>query len=299
MAECLRPWPRVRWTPGYRSRDVIDRRGARPGGKGAGGLLLLLPILLRSPLGWLVLAALVVGYLFFGRGTGPVEEAPRGATAEHAGGGTVDPQAAFVGFVLDDVQSTWSKLFAEAGVPYARAKLVLFTDATPTACGYGTSATGPFYCPADQRVYLDLGFFRELAQRMGARGDFAQAYVIAHEIGHHVQNLLGTTERMKVPRALREGPAGASVRLELQADCLAGVWARGTQERDLLEAGDLEEAMTAASAVGDDRMQRRATGTVSPDAFTHGTSAQRSRWFRRGLEGGSVKACDTFAAPEL
>jgi predicted metalloprotease len=288
----------MRWTPGHRSPDVIDRRGEPRGRGGLGWIGFLLPLLVRSPFGWVILALLAVGYLFF-RGAGEVADRPQVTTGEHAGGGQADAQAAFVGFVLDDVQETWSKLFTQAGIPYERAKLVLFTDATPTACGYGTAATGPFYCPLDRRVYLDLGFFHELSQRLGARGDFAQAYVIAHEIGHHVQNLLGITERANVPRALREGPKGASVRLELQADCLAGVWARGTQERNLLEQGDIEEALGAASAVGDDRMQRRATGQVTPDSFTHGTSAQRSRWFRRGLEGGDIRACDTFSAPEL
>jgi predicted metalloprotease len=242
-----------------------------------------------------------IAYFVFGVGhrTSDVDEERRAAPGQHVGGGASDTQAEFVGFVLDDVQNTWAKAFAEAGRPYERAKLVLFTDETPTACGYGTAATGPFYCPIDRRVYLDLGFFQELSQRLGARGDFAQAYVVAHEVGHHVQNLLGLTERTRVPRSLREGPTGASVRLELQADCLAGVWAHSTQERNLLEKGDVEEALGATSAVGDDRLQRRATGTVSPDSFTHGTSAQRSQWFRRGLDAGSMQACDTFGASDL
>jgi predicted metalloprotease len=293
----------MRWTPGYRSRDVVDRRGEPQRGvgmRGLGPLLYFLPILLRSPLGWLVLIAIGVGYLFFtfGRGVTGVDHA-RHAAPEHAGGAEADHQAEFVGFVLDDAQDTWANSFAQSGLPYERAKLVLFTDATPTACGYGTSATGPFYCPLDKRIYLDLGFFHDLSQRLGAGGDFAQAYVVAHEVGHHVQNLLGLTERTQVPRALREGPKGASVRLELQADCLAGVWAHATKERNLLEKGDVEEALAAASAVGDDRMQRRATGTVTPDSFTHGTSEQRSHWFRRGLEAGTMQACDTFGAGDL
>lgn len=283
---------------------MIDRRG-QPRGGGMGGmrgpLLYLLPLLVRSPLGWVVLFVAGIAYFVFGigRGAHDVDHDQRAVPGEHAGGEASDSQAQFVGFVLDDVQDTWAKAFAAAGRPYERAKLVLFTDETPTACGYGTAATGPFYCPIDQRVYLDLGFFQELSHKLGARGDFAQAYVVAHEVGHHVQNLLGLTERTRVPRSLREGPTGASVRLELQADCLAGVWAHSTSERGLLEKGDVEEALAATSAVGDDRMQRRATGTVSPDSFTHGTSAQRSHWFRRGLDAGNMQACDTFGASDL
>jgi predicted metalloprotease len=171
---------------------------------------------------------------------------------------------------------------------------VLYTDSTSTGCGAGEAATGPFYCPADERVYLDLGFFRELSGRLGAGGQFAQAYVLAHEVGHHVQKILGVhgddTTR---------GATGASVRFELQADCFAGIWARSTQERNLLEAGDIESAIGAAAAVGDDRLQRMATGTVSPERWTHGSSAERVRWFRRGVQEGTIAACDTFAAKTL
>jgi hypothetical protein len=211
-----------------------------------------------------------------------------------------DERVEFVGFVLDDAQSAWQKQFADRDASYQKAKLVLFTDQTTSGCGYGSAATGPFYCPADSRVYLDLGFFREMERRLGAPGDFAQAYVIAHEIGHHVQNLLGMSERVhRAPAREQAGAQGLSVKLELQADCFAGIWASSTQRRELLEQGDLEEALGAAAAIGDDRLQKQASGTVQPEKWTHGSSAQRARWFRRGLEQGKLEACDTFAAAQL
>jgi predicted metalloprotease len=203
----------------------------------------------------------------------------------------------FVSFVLDDNQGTWEKIFASQGQTYRHAKLVLFNDSVSSGCGYAETAMGPFYCPADEKVYIDLGFYRELKERFGAPGDFAQAYVIAHELGHHVQNQLGVSG--KVERLQQQDPRRAnelSVRLELQADCLAGVWAHSTSQRDLLQAGDVEEAMTAASAVGDDRIQKQATGTVNPETWTHGSAAQRTQWFNTGLESGDLKSCDTFAA---
>jgi predicted metalloprotease len=204
-----------------------------------------------------------------------------------------------VSFVLDDVQKTWAEIFRQRGMTYPHAKLVLFTDSTPTGCGYGDSATGPFYCPVDRQVYIDLGFYRELAGRLGARGDFAEAYVIAHEIGHHVQKLLGTSDRLHEARGSEKGAGGASVRLELQADCFAGIWGHSTAQRDLLEKGDLDEALGAASAIGDDRLQRQARGTVNPEKWTHGSSEQRSRWFRRGYDRGTIESCDTFGATSL
>jgi predicted metalloprotease len=177
---------------------------------------------------------------------------------------------------------------------------VLFRGSTTSGCGVGQAAMGPFYCPADQKAYIDLGFYQELKQRLGAPGDFAQAYVIAHELGHHVQNLLGDSDRVHAASASqRDGERGLSVRLELQADCYAGIWGHGTQRRDILEAGDLEEAFKAASAIGDDALQKQATGTVRPESFTHGTSAQRKRWFTRGFESGDPAACNTFSAEEL
>jgi hypothetical protein len=210
-----------------------------------------------------------------------------------------DELARFTGFVLDDAQATWAQALASTSVPYRKTQLVLFTDATRTACGVGQAATGPFYCPADERVYIDLGFYRQLGQRLGARGDFAQAYVIAHEIGHHVQNVLGISGRVQALRGNQDGATGSSVRVELQADCFAGVWAQSAQARSLLESGDVDEAMAATAAIGDDRLQRTSRGTVRPETFTHGTSQQRGRWFRRGLESGTIAVCDTFTAPSL
>jgi predicted metalloprotease len=217
-----------------------------------------------------------------------------------AGTGESDEAKQFVSFVLDDVQGVWERDFSDGGGRYPRAKLVLFTDRTPSGCGMGAAATGPFFCPADRQVYIDLGFYRELEQRFGAPGDFAQAYVIAHEIGHHVQNLLGDSERVhRAPRAEQQGDGGLSVRLELQADCYAGVWAHSTGQRELLERGDIEEGLRAAAAIGDDRLQRQSTGTVQPEAWTHGSSEQRMRWFDRGYKSGDPRACDTFAASTL
>lgn len=211
-----------------------------------------------------------------------------------------DPEAEmvqFVSFVLDDAQTTWNRVFSRAGQAYAPARLVLFRDRTASGCGTGQAAMGPFYCPSDQRVYIDLSFYHELKQRFGAPGDFAQAYVIAHEIGHHVQHLLGFDR--KVSARDRAGQNSAAVRLELQADCFAGIWAHDTAQRDLLETGDVEEALRAAAAIGDDRLQRQSTGNVTPETWTHGSSAQRVRWFRRGMEAGDLAACDTFEATQL
>lgn len=204
-----------------------------------------------------------------------------------------EPMVQFISFVLDDAQETWRKILPQ----YRDAKLVIFRDAVNSACGYAQAATGPFYCPGDQKVYVDLGFYQELKDRFGAPGDFAQAYVLSHEIGHHVQTLLGTNA--EVGQLQRSRPAQAnqlSVRMELQADCYAGVWAHSTARRDLLETGDVEEGMAAAAAVGDDRLQRMGGGAVNPDGFTHGSSAQRVEWFRKGLESGRPESCDTFAA---
>ena len=197
-------------------------------------------------------------------------------------------------FVLDDVQSTWAREFTRLGHEYERAKLVLFTDAVRSGCGAADAAAGPFYCPEDRKVYIDLGFYNDLKNRFGAPGDFAQAYVLAHEIGHHVQHLLGLTDQVRGQQARPDRAAALSVRLELQADCLAGVWAHSTNERRLLEEGDVEEALAAASAVGDDRIQKQAGARVSPETWTHGSARQRAGWFRRGLESGRMQDCDTF-----
>jgi uncharacterized protein len=206
------------------------------------------------------------------------------------------PELRVVSFVLDDVQKTWDRLLPEQKkIPYHHAKLVLYRNSYPSACGRASMATGPFYCPGDEKVYLDLEFFNELKRRFGAPGEFAQAYVIAHEIGHHVQKLLGI--ETKVQRLRRQEPREAnplSVRLELQADCFAGIWAHSTEQRNLVNQSDVSAAMRAAAAVGDDRLQRMGQGYVNPESFTHGTSAERVQWFRRGLDSGRIDACDTF-----
>ena len=206
-----------------------------------------------------------------------------------------EPKVQFVSFVLDDAQNTWKEILPQTGRQYHDAKLVLFRDAVNSGCGFAESATGPFYCPTDEKVYIDLGFYDDLKNRFGASGDFAQAYVLAHEIGHHVQHLMGIDS--KVRQAQRANPLAAnelSVRLELQADCLAGIWGHSTQQRNILEQGDLEKALNAAAAIGDDRIQRMSTGGVSPESFTHGSSEQRKDWFQKGFQSGDVSSCDTF-----
>jgi predicted metalloprotease len=252
-----------------------------PVGGGIGGLVLLL-----------LMSALT--------GINPIDMLNTSDRTEDGAVGTSgagdDPQTQFVSVVLADTEETWRQISRERGEAYAPPVLVLFTDATQSACGVGQAAMGPFYCPADRKVYLDLSFFRDLERRFGAPGDFAQAYVIAHEVGHHVQTVLGVSQRMAGMRA-RAGAAEAnalSVRQELQADCFAGVWGHFAARRDLLDPGDAEEGLRAAAAIGDDRLQRQTQGRVVPESFTHGTSEQRVRWLRRGLETGSVDACDTF-----
>ena len=233
-----------------------------------------------------------------GGGGGYSSEAPSSAPA------ATDPAeeelVEFMNFVLIDNQQVWSRILPTLGSDYPKANLVLFRDQVRSACGFAQSATGPFYCPADQKVYLDLSFFDELRRRFGAPGDFAQAYVIAHEIGHHVQQVLGITRQMRSMQQQRPDLKNQlSVRLELQADCLAGIWAHSTAQRDLLERGDVEEGMGAASAVGDDRIQRQAGRYINPETFTHGTSKQRVEWFRKGLSSGDPNVCDTFASDAL
>ncbi len=207
-----------------------------------------------------------------------------------------DKEVQFVSFVLDDAQGFWKQEFQAAGKSHKRAKLVLFRNQVQSGCGLASSATGPFYCPLDQKVYIDLGFFDELNRRFKAPGDFAQAYVLAHEIGHHVQQELGIEQRVRQQSQANPGDANAlSVRLELQADCLAGVWARSTYDRGILESGDLQEGLTAAAAVGDDRIQSQAQGRIDPESFTHGTSAQREHWLQTGFDSGKLESCDTFS----
>ncbi len=286
----------MRWTRGGSSSDVEDRRG-QSGGFGGGGM--------RMGLGGfavLLVLSLVFKRDFFslvGGGAGaPVTDstgqAPSGAVPETQ---QETERREFVTFVLNDAQDTWTKLLADRGKQYERARLVLFRDATQTACGVGQAAAGPFYCPGDNRVYIDLGFYDELRERFGATGDFAQAYVIAHELGHHVQRLLGTEAQVR--QAQQRSPDQAndlSVRMELQADCYAGVWGHSTQQRDVLEQGDVEEGLNAAAAVGDDRIQQTSGEGVHPEGFTHGSAAQRSSWFKRGFQSGRPEDCDTFGS---
>jgi predicted metalloprotease len=251
------------------------------------------------PYGWVVVLGGAVFYFARGFLSGGVDpHHAQGSSLPNTGARAETPEVHFVSFVLDDAQASWEQQFASQGRAYRHAKLVLYTDATDTGCGFGDAATGPFYCPTDERVYIDLGFFRELSGRLGARGQFAEAFVVAHELGHHVQKLLGISERVDSMRST-QGATGASVRLELQADCFAGIWAHSTEQRDLLDSGDIESAVGAAAAVGDDRLQRMTKGTVTPESWTHGSSQERVRWFRRGLETGSIKSCDTFSATQL
>jgi uncharacterized protein len=287
----------MRWDEDHESSDLIDERGQGGGDRMAGGSLLgLLPLLLRFRYGWVIIVIVLgVGAArgFLGQATHGVADTPVAAR------GSDEPRH-FVAFVLDDVQTTWSHLFAESGQTYRNAKLVLFSDSTNTGCGFGDAAAGPFYCPNDERVYIDLAFYNELAQRFGAKGDFAEAYVIAHEIGHHVQKQLGISEQMeRASKSAQLGPTGLSVRLELQADCFAGIWARSTSQRQILDPGDVDEALGAASAVGDDHIQRQTTGTVHPETWTHGSAAERSSWFKRGFDTGTLAGCDTFKASSL
>lgn len=208
-----------------------------------------------------------------------------------------EPVFKFVNFVIDDVQKTWTQVLPQYGVRYQHTKLVLFHDAIDSACGTAQSATGPFYCPGDAKVYLDLGFFQELRDRFGAPGEFAEAYVIAHEVGHHVQNLLGIEQKVTAARRQNPGEANQlSVRTELQADCFAGVWGHSTEQRGIIDRADVDQGLRAAAAIGDDRLQKMATGRVMPDRFTHGSSAQRVEWFKKGLDTGDVRACNTFGS---
>lgn len=284
----------MRWTPGGRSNNLEDRRGASGGGgmRGGGGM--------KVGLGGMMV--LLVLSLVFKRdlitpltgGGVPSAQLPAGEAPLQ------DPQeeqmVQFVSFVLDTTQATWNRILPQ----YQPAKLVLFRDAVGSACGAAESASGPFYCPGDHKVYVDLSFFDQLDRQFGAPGDFAQAYVLAHEIGHHVQNLMGTERELRV--AQQRNPSAAnrlSVAMELQADCFAGVWGHDAAQAGVLQPGDLEEGLRAASAVGDDHIQKMSTGRVSPESFTHGSSAERSRWFRRGFDSGDPRQCDTFAAMGL
>jgi hypothetical protein len=302
----------MRWQGGRESENVEDRRGQGglsggfggggggmrigPGGLGVGGVIVVL------------LVSMVLGVdptVLLGGG-----EQTDGSTAGRTQIGDAAPRSQaddelkrFVSVVLADTEDTWQGLFQQMGRQYQDPTLVLFTGTVSSGCGRAQAAMGPFYCPMDRKLYIDLGFYRELRDRFQAPGDFAQAYVIAHEVGHHVQNLLGISDKVQAAQQRAPGQAetnALSVRLELQADCFAGIWGNhANRDRRMLELGDVEEALTAASAIGDDRLQRQARGTVSPDSFTHGSSAQRVRWFRTGLESGRLEACDTFGTDRL
>ncbi len=286
----------MKWTPRGRSRDLEDRRGESVGGRpgfsigravplGLGGIVLLF------------LLSLLTGQDFFSLLDTGVVDTTTGVSNSAPGGSVAtspeeEKRIEFVSFVLDDAQATWETLL---GPQYTHAKLVVFRDAVESACGFAQSASGPFYCPGDEKVYIDLGFYDELRQRFGASGEFAQAYVLAHEIGHHVQKLLGTERQVR--RLQQERPDlvnDLSVRMELQADCYAGVWGHSTAQRDIIDQSDVESGLNAAAAIGDDRIQRMSQGRVMPEKFTHGSSAQRVGWFRRGLDEGRVASCDTF-----
>ena len=280
----------MRWTPSGKSRNIEDRRGRRPVYRrptsiGCGGLvfiLLLSYVLGLNPLEMLMLTS------GGGPAPAPTQQGPIQSTAEE------EELVQFVSFVLDDAQAVWHRVLPGR---YRDAKLVLFRDQVASACGFASAATGPFYCPSDEKVYIDLGFYEELRSRFGAPGDFAQAYVLAHEIGHHVQNISGIEGEVRQLQRARPGAANdLSVRMELQADCFAGIWGNSTARRDLLEEGDVEEGLNAAAAIGDDRIQRMSGRAVNPDAFTHGSSDQRVTWFRRGMAAQSLDACDTFGA---
>ena len=288
----------MKWEGNRESDNVEDRRDGGGGGMLGGRSIGIGTIVIALVGGWVfgVNPLTILSLLSGGGGSEQVQQAPAQRPPAD------DRMAKFVSTVLADTEDVWKDVFAKGGKTYSEPHLVLFRGATPTACGTGQSAMGPFYCPGDQKVYIDLAFYEVLRSRMGAPGDFAQAYVIAHEVGHHVQNLLGISEKMDQMRSRvsQQEYNALSVRLELQADCLAGVWANHAQNaRQILENGDVEEAMNAAAKIGDDALQRAGGGAVVPESFTHGTSAQRQRWFNTGLQGGTVKGCDTFSARPL
>ncbi|MBI1238000.1 MAG: flagellar biosynthesis protein FlgM [Alphaproteobacteria bacterium] len=307
----------MKWEGRRQSRNVEDRR--RPAGGFRG-----LPPGMRFPTGGrfgrggvaplggglgiiaLVVIALIFGIdpsaLLNGGGIGVEQTSAPGPSSSTPASPREEELKQFVAVVLADTEDAWHAAFSESGRTYQEPRLVLFSDAVQSACGYAQSAVGPFYCPADRKVYIDLAFLDEMGGRLGAGGDFAQAYVVAHEVGHHVQTLLGISARVREARerVSEEESNALSVRLELQADCFAGVWAYRTERaKQVLEDGDIDEALNAAAAVGDDRLQRRSRGYVVPESFTHGTSEQRARWFRQGLSSGRIGACDTFSAPSL
>jgi predicted metalloprotease len=285
----------MRWKSGRKSSNIEDRRGVRISGKTVAG-------------GGLTTIVLVLVAMYFGIDPGVVMQNanPNQGTEERVEQVTLSAAEKeltdFVAVVLADTEDTWHAIFQQGGAQYREPKLVLFRGTVQSACGFAGAAMGPFYCPADERLYIDLSFYQDLRDRFKAPGDFAQAYVIAHEIGHHVQTLLGISQQVNEQRSRLPGKEanGLLVRQELQADCFAGIWAfHADRTRQILESGDIEEGLAAANAIGDDMLQRQSQGYVVPDSFTHGTSAQRVRWFRKGLEAGDIGTCDTFQARDL
>ena len=291
----------MKWERGHKSQYVEDVRGQRASGRssalkvGGGGAV--------------VLALIALVAQAFGVNL-PVGGGDSSGVSSGGGGGTTEPAPEltgadkelfdFINYAVDDIQDTFTKVFAANGLTYQPAVLRVFSGAVDTACGAADAGVGPFYCPADSKAYIDMTFYRDLRERFGAPGDFAQAYVLAHEYGHHIQNLLGTDDKVRQQAARDKSQENAlSVRQELQADCYAGIWANGTAKKKLIEVGDIEESMTAAQAIGDDRLQKMAGRKVNPESFTHGSSAQRVKWFRRGYETGRLTDCDTFAARDL
>ncbi|MCW8929356.1 MAG: zinc metallopeptidase [Gammaproteobacteria bacterium] len=303
----------MRWRGNRQSQNVEDRRGSRisGGGGSGGGLLRFLPAIYRL-LGFKGTAIAVVGIAAYGLYTGNLSQILGAGSVQGNSTKTINQPikqsteeketVEFISVVLADTEDTWKVLFKETGKQYQEPRLVLFRDKVKSSCGYGSAQMGPFYCPTDKKVYIDLSFYDDLKNRYKAPGDFAQAYVIAHEIGHHVQNLFGTSGKVhKAKQKLSTVKANQlSVKLELQADCYAGIWANhANRSRQILESGDIEEGLKAASAIGDDRLQKQSQGHVNPDSFTHGTSKQRVKWFNVGLEKGSLSACNTFSAKIL
>ena len=300
----------MKWDGQRESSQIEDRRGSGGGGRGGGGMRVgggrgvgLGTIAVALVAGWIfgINPGTIIGVLGGLEGGAPdaTQQAPAPGATRSA---PQDENARFVSTVLASTEDIWQETFQASGRDYRKPVLVLYRGSTRSACGTGQAAMGPFYCPGDEKVYLDLGFFETMRRQLGAPGDFAQAYVVAHEVGHHVQHLLGITDRVDALRGRQsEAQANAmSVRLELQADCFAGVWAgRSQQAKNWLEQGDLEEAMNAASQIGDDTLQQNAGGAVRPESFTHGSSAQRMRWFQRGFQSGQVSQCDTFQARSL
>jgi predicted metalloprotease len=305
---------RMKWSRGHQSKDVEDRRGQKASGAraakvgGAGAIVAVIVALIAQATG-----VDVSGMLGLGGSSGGGSSSTSTSGGGAPGGDEptpsetqidpkTDPDAelkSFIGFVLDDIQDTFEALFRAQGKTYRRAKLVLFTEEVDTGCGLSSSAIGPFYCPPDEKAYIDFSFYRALRDQLGAPGDFAQAYVMAHEIGHHLQTVLGISEkvhRQTLKDKSRENEL--SIRQELQADCFAGVWAHSTKKRDVLDRGDIEESVTAAAQIGDDRLQKMSGRKVNPETWTHGSSAQRVKWFKIGMEKGTLEACDTFAAEQ-